>query len=308
VHERERPLYTLPAAFASGEVEIQRGDLSRILYEASRAHAEYLFGDQIIDLTTHADGVDVQLASGARRRVDLVIGADGLHSGVRALAFGSESDFLRCQGYHVAIFGMPNHLQLDHSGVICGMPGRAAALSSARAPERATGMFVFRSSAAWDCGRRDPAEQRWLIQNHYAGMTWQVPRMLDAMWRADDLYFDQIAHVAIDRYASGRVALLGDAASAPSAARAVASSSSAPTCWQGSWRALAEITPPRSAATSSRCAPTPKLARSAASASARSTRRAIAPSTGYATDRTKLSPRALSRRRSSASLPAMRPR
>ena len=39
VDEEGRTLVTLPASFASGEVEIERGDLSRILYEAARSDA-----------------------------------------------------------------------------------------------------------------------------------------------------------------------------------------------------------------------------------------------------------------------------
>src|SRR5437016_3295148 len=59
------------------EIEIMRGDLSRILYEATRAGVEYLFGDRVVELTQGDDGVDVRFASGAGRRFDLVVRRDG---------------------------------------------------------------------------------------------------------------------------------------------------------------------------------------------------------------------------------------
>jgi 2-polyprenyl-6-methoxyphenol hydroxylase-like FAD-dependent oxidoreductase len=62
------------------EIEILRGDLSQVLYDDTRDGVEYVFGDRIAELTQDADGVDVTFAGGDRRRFDLVIGADGLHS------------------------------------------------------------------------------------------------------------------------------------------------------------------------------------------------------------------------------------
>jgi 2-polyprenyl-6-methoxyphenol hydroxylase-like FAD-dependent oxidoreductase len=69
------------------EIEIMRGDLSLILYDATSSNVEYVFGDRITRLTQDDDAVDVVFASGAARRFDPVVGADGVHCGVRALAF-----------------------------------------------------------------------------------------------------------------------------------------------------------------------------------------------------------------------------
>jgi len=71
------------------EIEILRGDLSRVLHDDTRDGVEYVFGDRIAELTQDADGVDVAFAGGGRRRFDLVVGADGLHS---ALLGGESGD------------------------------------------------------------------------------------------------------------------------------------------------------------------------------------------------------------------------
>ena len=70
-------------------VTLGRSDLSRLLFEKIRGTTEVIFGDEIVGLQEQADCVQVQLKNGGERSFDLVIGADGLHSSVRRLAFGS---------------------------------------------------------------------------------------------------------------------------------------------------------------------------------------------------------------------------
>src|SRR3954467_10744552 len=81
-------LSALVAGVSSRHVEIFRGDLVRILYEATRDEVEYVFGDTIAGLTDTGNGVEVTFASGVPRTFALVVGADGLHSGARRLVFG----------------------------------------------------------------------------------------------------------------------------------------------------------------------------------------------------------------------------
>jgi len=101
VNEQSRPLAAMPASIFAGDVEILRGDLGRILYEATRDSTEYLFGDSITGLHQDAGGVHVTFRHAAPRTFDLVIGADGLHSAVRALAFGDHQDPVQDLGLYV---------------------------------------------------------------------------------------------------------------------------------------------------------------------------------------------------------------
>src|SRR4051812_25709730 len=54
---------TLPADLLMGrrgdDLEVMRGDLGRILYDATREKVEYVFGDAIAGLADGPDGVDV---------------------------------------------------------------------------------------------------------------------------------------------------------------------------------------------------------------------------------------------------------
>ncbi|AXB42564.1 FAD-dependent monooxygenase [Amycolatopsis albispora] len=201
-------LAKLPASFMSGDVEIERDELSRLLHERTRDHTEYLFGDSIASMTEDADGVRVCFEHGEPRTFDLVLGADGLHSNVRALAFGPESRFIRFLGYYVAGFEMPNFLGLDHTGLMYNVPGLGVNVGSAGG--KTDGGFVFPSEEL-DYDRRDLDAQKQLVARRCAGAGWEVPRLLEAMWAAPEMYFDSISQVRMPSFQRGRVALVGDA-------------------------------------------------------------------------------------------------
>ena len=102
-----RELAVMTGEFTGGDVEILRGDLTAILYERTTARCEYRFGDSITALTETADGVRAEFEHGATQTFDLVIGADGIHSRVRRLAFGPERDYVRHLGYYYCVAGAP---------------------------------------------------------------------------------------------------------------------------------------------------------------------------------------------------------
>jgi 2-polyprenyl-6-methoxyphenol hydroxylase-like FAD-dependent oxidoreductase len=202
---------TFPSALFSGDVEVERGDLARILYQRSENAAEYVFGDHITALTQTGDGVDVTFARGPARRFGLVVGADGLHSVVRRLAFGDEERFRQDLGLCVAGFSMPNRFGLDHSGLIYNEPGRLAMVASGRDSGRAAVGLMF-TTATPDYDRRDAEAQKRIVAEHFEGAGWQVPALLAAMHDAPELYFDTIGQIRLAQWSAGRIVLLGDAA------------------------------------------------------------------------------------------------
>ncbi len=219
-----RTLATMPADIFSGDVEILRGDLSRILYDHTKDQVEYVFGDSIAGIAQDGNQVTVTFDRAAPRTFDLVVGADGVHSTVRALVFGDEARFGHDLGLHSAVFTTANHLGLDHAGLLHSTPGRTAGVYSARDNTEAKAVFFFASSLlperppapARPPGPEQPTPdldgQKKLLADVYADSGWEVPRLLREMWPAPDFYFDGSRQIRLDRWSAGRVVLLGDAA------------------------------------------------------------------------------------------------
>jgi 2-polyprenyl-6-methoxyphenol hydroxylase-like FAD-dependent oxidoreductase len=207
-----RKLMELPADFAGGDIEVPRFDLSRVLYEQSRPSTEYRFGDSIATMTETPQGVDVTFTSGLCRTFDLVIGADGVHSGVRRLAFGPEERFVRHLGYYVASWAVPNEFGLDRHSLLYNTPGRLASIGGDHRDPGRAGAFVVFAAPALDYDRHDPDQQRRIIVERFADLGWQVPRLLAALPDAADFYFDAICRVDVPTWSRGRIALVGDAA------------------------------------------------------------------------------------------------
>ena len=193
------------------EIEILRGDLSEVLYEDTRDGVEYVFGDRIAELTQDADGVDVTFAGGAQRRFDLVIGADGLHSALRAMVFGPHEGFVRHLGLVLAFYSVPNEFGLDRWLIDYQESGRSAGLRPLRDASRAMAMLSF-PAADFDVDYRDVAAQQRLLRERMSGFGWLTPRILAHLDDTPDFYLDQVAQVVMDRWSRGRVGLLGDAA------------------------------------------------------------------------------------------------
>lgn len=196
------------------EVEVLRSDLAAILQDAARADAEFLFGDSITTLHQDTDGVNVTFDRAPPRRFDLVVGADGLHSAVRALTFGPETDCVHHLGLYVATapFGQP---AADPNTVLLhNMPGRLVAVHPARGNSGAA--FIFRSPPIPGLDHRDTAQCIQVVVDAYRGGTWRTPDLLEQLRDATDVYFDAVSQVRLPAWSRGRVTLVGDAAASVS--------------------------------------------------------------------------------------------
>lgn len=210
-----RELATMPADLFVGdgspvtEIEIMKGDLTEIIHDLVDGHSELIFDDRITELSEGPDGVTVTFRSGQVRTFDLVIGADGIHSGVRSIAFGPESEFVVHLGAYLGYCSVPDAGPLEAWFDMYNEPGRMLALR----PERggsARAMLAFVDSGL-DVDLRDVASQKRLLREVFAGMGWRADELLDAVDADEEFHLDTVSQVHMDRWCRGRVALLGDA-------------------------------------------------------------------------------------------------
>lgn len=200
-----------------GDIEIHRGDLVKIIYETiAKDEVEIIFGNSISTLIQHEDHVEVSFEKGEGKTFDFVFGADGTHSTVRRLAFGPEEDFKKFLGVYFA-FAATDQIQTgraEAAGVVYRELDKQAVLYQFQNGVNA--ILVFRAPKL-DWHYRDRQRPKEILHEYFSGNTnWKIPVILEAMLRADDLYFDEVCQIHMPGWTNGRVALIGDAAYAPS--------------------------------------------------------------------------------------------
>ncbi|MFI7536718.1 FAD-dependent monooxygenase [Streptosporangium sp. NPDC049376] len=192
------------------ELEILRGELSALLYERTRRHTEYVFGDEISEVHEEPDHLRLAFKSGAERKADLLVAADGIRSRTRDLVFGDTTRIRSC-GLYTAYFTIPRHPSDDDWARWYNFPGgknvtlRPDNLGTIRAL-----MSFLSPPHGYD--RLHLEEQKELMRRTFAGLGGPVPRMLREMRACDDFYLEGVAQLHMPRWSRGRVAAVGDAA------------------------------------------------------------------------------------------------
>jgi 2-polyprenyl-6-methoxyphenol hydroxylase-like FAD-dependent oxidoreductase len=202
----------LLAVISDRHVEIMRDDLSQIYYEAGRDDVEYVFGDEITSISE--DG-DVRFAHAAPRRYDVIVGADGLHSGVRSLTFGADAGHTRFLGGYLAVVSVPKTFACEGEATGIVGPNRWAMIYTADHLDDARAVFLFRAAAPLEYHHRDGLRQRLLLRNTFAGLAPIVDHWLGELDTTPAFYFDSITQLELTTWSRDRVTLVGDAGYCP---------------------------------------------------------------------------------------------
>lgn len=191
---------------------LPRGELAAIIFRSLGGHVETQFGVSIASIEQGSTGVEVNLTNGESAVFDLVIGADGLHSNVRNLAFGPESQFERRIGYYVAAFEAGGYRPRDELAYIsCGVPGLQISRFALR-EDRTMFLFVFAAEQLVGGEPQTLTERKQTIKRVFGSIGWEWPKIAAALEDSEEVYFDRVSQIQMNAWSKGRVALVGDAA------------------------------------------------------------------------------------------------
>lgn len=192
-----------------------RSDLAKVIYNCLDKSIEFIFGDTISKIEQNEQQVTVTFKSGITRNFDLVVGADGLHSKVRNLVFGSETQFEKYYGYYTSSFTIDD---LSYEGKIFSMynvPCKQVAIYS-YSENKTTTFFIFSSPEKILYDHHDIEKQKQILKNEFINTGWKCPELLSRIDSTNDFYFDSVSQIKMENWSEGRVTLVGDACDCPS--------------------------------------------------------------------------------------------
>jgi len=195
---------------------LARGDIAAAIHGLLDGRVETVFGDSIA--TIEDDGVRAHIGfeHGPHREVDLVIGADGLHSKIREIAFGTEKQFEHPMGCHVASFEVAGYRPRDEDLYVAHTaPGRYVARFPIR-DDKTLFFMLLRDEYLPDSLPVSESGRKAALKDAFSSMGWECPAILSALDDVDGVYFDSISQIRMEGWTKGRVALIGDAAACPS--------------------------------------------------------------------------------------------
>lgn len=198
----------------TSEYEIMRGDLVRILHEATKGDAEYVFGKSVDGFDQDADRVTAHFSDGTSGDFDLLIGADGQGSRTRRALLPEGFDPYWRVGIHMAYWFVPRIASDTNIRDTYMVPGGRQIMRRSHNATETQAYFVVReeSAEASAIHRAPVGEQQKFWAARFRDAGWQTERFIEGMKDSPFFYSQEVVQVRSDSWSKGRVVLAGDAA------------------------------------------------------------------------------------------------
>jgi 2-polyprenyl-6-methoxyphenol hydroxylase-like FAD-dependent oxidoreductase len=192
---------------------LMRGDIEHVLFDALPESVSLRFGCEVAAVDDSDTSAALTLVGGERLEAELLIGAEGLHSGLRRQMFFPEAEVLRFLGYHTAAYTFRSEAvaqAAEGNFLMLSLPGRQAGIYRMQGDQVAV-YFIWRDS------RPQPAaDARAAIAERFGDLGWLVPEILAGAPENAGIYYDVVAQIEAANWHGKRVVLIGDAAHAVS--------------------------------------------------------------------------------------------
>lgn len=198
----------------TSEYEIMRGDLVRILHDATKDDVRYIFGTSVDCFEQDEKKVTAHFSDGASDDFDLLAGADGQGSRIRRAMLPAGADPYWRVGIHMAYWFIPRIASDGNIRDTYMVPGGRQIMRRSHNADETQVYFVLREeSAEASAIHREPVEaQKQFWADRFRDAGWQTERFIDGMQDAPFFYSQEALQVRTDTWSEGRVVLVGDAA------------------------------------------------------------------------------------------------
>jgi 2-polyprenyl-6-methoxyphenol hydroxylase-like FAD-dependent oxidoreductase len=194
---------------AGDDIEIERDKFVGVLWTRLKNDVEFIFNNSITALNETTDDIQVTFKNGPQRAFDLVFGCDGLHSAVRKIWFGHEAEYTHFLGAYFSITIVNKLLGKQKTMQMYGVPDKGVMLNAYN--NKTDIIFCFNSEKEIPYDYRDIAQQRKIILEQFAGLSWRTAELLEEVKQSANFYFDKFCQIKMPSWTKGRVALVGDA-------------------------------------------------------------------------------------------------
>ncbi len=202
-------LHNQDAAFPDNEIEIERDKFIGVLFDMLKNDVAFIFNNSITALNETSENITATFKDGSQRSFDLVLGCDGMHSGMRKIWFGEEGQYTHFLQAYFSITIVNKLLIKQKTMQMYNVPDKAITLNAYN--NKTDIIFCFFSEKEISYDYRNTEQQRNIMLDKFSGQGWRSPELLEEVTHSKNFYFDKFCQIKMSSWTKGRVALIGDA-------------------------------------------------------------------------------------------------